>query len=376
MERINVLHLINYPGNGGSEKYILSLADKLHGDRCRFFLAASTDGPMIENVKARAIDIDFIPMKNPFDIRAAFMLKRLCKRLSIDIVHTHFLRENFIGALSKILGNRIALINTVHMMDRKNGLIRTANRIMSNFDDAVIAVSQAVSDIQLEEGISADKLKLIYNGVDITCSNGRVASNFRKANKIGGDEFLITSAARFSEEKGHLFFLEAISRFKATLESQYGTAMPKVKFVLAGEGVLLEECRKRATDMELNDIILFTGYFSNINALLKETDLFISHSTKEALGISILEALACGIPAIVTNSGGTSEIVNETTGCGLLVNNGDVAGLSSAMVRMVTDRVFYSECRSKAVKTVEERFTLDKMAGDTLELYIKCLGEN
>lgn len=376
MERINVLQLINYPGNGGSEKYILSLADKLHGDRCRFFLAASTDGPMIEDAKARAIDIHTLPMKYPFDLRAAFKLKRLCKHLSIDIIHTHFLRENFIGVLSKMLGNKAVLINTVHMMDRKHGLIRFANKLMNRFSDAIITVSQAVSDIQLEEGIAADKLNLIYNGVEISCTSGKIASSFRKAHRIGGDEFLISSVARFTEEKGHKFFLEAIYRFKSILEREYGTAMPKVRFIMAGDGVLLEECRKCAADLELSDVIMFTGYCNNVNALLKETDLFVSHSLKEALGISILEALACGIPVIATNSGGTSEIVNEATGCGILVNNGDVNGLASSMIRMVTDRVFYTGCRANAVKTVEERFTLDKTAGDTLELYIRCLGEN
>lgn len=376
MKRINVLQLINYPGNGGSEKYQLSLADKLHGDRCRFFLAASQEGPMIEEAKARAIDIEFLSMKGPFDLKAAFKLKRLCRRLSIDIVHTHFLRENFIAALSKILGNKVVLVNTVHMMDRKNGVIKLFNRLMSRFDNAVITVSKAVSDIQLEEGISPEKLHLIYNGVDISCTIGKISSSFRKSNRIGGDEFLITSIARFSEEKGHLFLIDAINRFREKAIKEYGPVMPKVKFLLAGEGMMLEECRQRVMALELSDMVLFTGFCSNVNALLKESDLFVSHSKKEALGISILEALACGIPAIVTDSGGTAEIVNEATGCGILVKNGDTDGLASAMIKMATDRAFYTECRSKAVKTVEDRFTLEKMASDTLELYLKFAGEN
>jgi hypothetical protein len=113
---LNVLHLINHLGRGGSEKYICLLAKKLHNRLCRFYAAYSEEGGGRELFEKAGIDLLKLEMRNPIDIRAAAGLKALCARLSIDVVHTHFLRENYIAVLSKILGNKAKIINTRHML--------------------------------------------------------------------------------------------------------------------------------------------------------------------------------------------------------------------------------------------------------------------
>lgn len=102
---LKVLHLINYLGNGGTEVYIQSLAKKLHNKKCKFYIAYSEGEKGRQMFQELGIDLINLKMQNPFDLRAAKELKDICKDLSIDVIHTHFLRENYISILSKLFGN-------------------------------------------------------------------------------------------------------------------------------------------------------------------------------------------------------------------------------------------------------------------------------
>lgn len=364
----HVLHLIQYPGQGGSERYILSLAEKLHGKSCRFFLAHGGNGPLVEAARAMGMETFLLPMKSPWDLAAARGLKRYCRDKGITVVHTHFLRENYVSILSRILGNRVRLVNTVHMMDEKTGLTRAVNRLMTRFDKHIIAVSRAVQSVQLTEGVPSSKISIIYNGVDIQPHIEHNPS-LRERFHIAADAFLITSVARFTEEKGHLFLMDAIKAFLDDAKAHPDSRLAKAHFLLTGEGPLAEPCREKARKLDIDSRILFTGYCSDVSELLYASDLFLSHSRSEALGIAILEALACGLPVVATDSGGPSEIVNRETGCGILVAKEDAAGFARAMKTMIMDTGFHASCREKAKALIKSAFSLDHMAAETLRLY-------
>ena len=365
---IKVLHLINYPGRGGSERYILSLAEKLHNRECLFYLGYSMDGPMLDQARALGIQTLNIPMSRPYDLRAARMLRELCDELSVDVIHTHFLRENYISIFSKMMGNKAALINTRHLLNNYGVLLKAAGRFFSLFVNRTIAVSNAVKERMVAEGTDPRLIEVIYNGVDTEYWKGRRNYKVRDEMGLDRDDFVVISTARFSEEKGHLFFLEAIKVLKKNTSLNDDKAA-RIKFVLVGEGELLEECRSMARMLGVDEDVVFTGYRSDIRNMLHGSDLFISHSRSEALGISILEALSSGLPVIATNSGGPTEIISEQNGCGLIVEYGDTEGLAAAILRFASDKKFYKACRDNAGSTVNEKFNLDKTALDTYNLY-------
>jgi glycosyltransferase involved in cell wall biosynthesis len=370
---INVLHLINYPGQGGSEKYIISLAERLHDKECLFFLGYSMEGPMIEQVRKLGIKALNISMSSPFDFRAAKILKDVCEEFAINIIHTHFLRENYVSIFSKIMGNKAAVINTNHLLTEKNLFLKLSNRLMALKNDGIIAVSNAVREQMIKEGINPKSISLIYNGVDVNYWKGRRNYRIRREFNIDRNDFLIVSIARFTEEKGHVFLLEAIKAFKKSFIPDDERIPGKVRFMLVGDGELLDECKEFAKMLGVSDDIIFTGFRSDIKKILHGSDLFISHSESEALGISILEALCSQLPVIAAKSGGPAEIVNEKSNCGILVEYGDVDALAEAIIKFVTDKKFYKECKDNALITVEEKFNLDKTVQETYNLYKRCL---
>jgi len=363
---LNVLHVLNYLGNGGSEKYIYSLAKKLHGKSCRFYLAYSDEGKGGDMFKELGIELIRVKMKNPFDINAAREIKKLCEKYSIDAIHTHFLRENYISILSAILGNKAGIINTRHMLFENTGKVIFFNKFFTKLNKKIIAVSGSVRDQLLREGIVPDKVKLIYTGVDAEEWNAAAANSIRSEFHIPEDEVIITSVARFTEEKGHDFLIDVIEYFKNNLVNE------KFKFILVGDGILLETIKEKAKSKGLENNIIFTGYRRDIRDILKSSDIFVAHSNSEALGISILEAMAAGLPVITTDSGGTAEIVNDRYRNGFLIKYGDVEGFAKSIFKLYKSIETRNECIKNGRMVIREYFNLEKMAEETYNLYTLC----
>lgn len=383
---LRVLHLLNYCGKGGSESYILSLFSALK-DKCEFYLAYSEPGPMLKKVEALGIKTILLPMRSPYDIGAAIKLKSICNKMGVDLIHTHFLRENFIAGFAKMLGMRGRLINTVHMLEEKTGIIRTANKFFSGLNSQIIAVSNAVKTLLISEGINQNKIASIPNGVDTDF--WRYAGDFERAATreqlgIGQDNFVSVSVARFREEKGHHFLLDSILSLKNSLSGAVGQAdLPKIKFLLAGDGPILDDCKRFCAENGLLDDVIFLGQKDDVKSLLCASDIFICHSKSEALGLSLLEAMACSLPVIATASGGPTEILDSDpsninsansnmceSNAGILIKYGDCEAMSNAIYRFNLDREFLSSKKTASRKTVEDRFDLQTMSEETYRLYL------
>lgn len=377
--KLNVLHLIHYPGRGGSEKYILSLAEGLHNKNCKFYVAYSQKGPMLKELRSMGIEAVKLPMRCPYDVKAALEVKKICADKSIDVIHTHFLRENYIGILSGIAGNKVPVINTVHMLQPKGYIYGLINSLVTRRDSEIIAVSNAVRNQLVREGVDASKIRVIYNGVDVNYwTSGRQRLRVREELGIGSGDFVICSVARFSEEKGHMFLMEAIKHLKNVIEHNGNKEelSKKIWFLLSGDGELLIQCKKFTEMAGISGDVIFTGYRENIREILHASDLFVSHSKSEALGISILEAMACGLPVVSTNSGGPAEIINDSSNCGKIVEYGDVEGFAEAVLNMMRDKRQFDIYSRNAFNTVKDKFSLDRMATETYNLYRAAVAKN
>ena len=365
---LKILHLLNYLGSGGSEKYIYSLAKKLHGKLCEFYIAYSDDGPGRSMFEELGIKMIPLRMNSPFVMKAARLRKILCRQLSLNVIHTHFLRENYISILSKIAGNRVTIINTRHMLFENSRKVVLLNRVFTLFNSRIIAVSGHVRDRLIREGISEKKISMIYNGVDPDEWNCSSPANFRKDMGIADEDMLITSVSRFSPEKGHDFIIDVIGYMKKN-SSALGLTGKKYKFALAGVGPLEEAIKEKIKANGLQDDVFLPGYVDNVKEMLRDSDIFIAHSENEALGIAILEAMASGLPVITTDSGGTSEIVNEREQTGILVDYGDVQGYAAGLAMLINDSQLRRKYSDNGMRIVKERFSLDKTVAETYNLY-------
>ncbi|MDR1438803.1 MAG: glycosyltransferase [Clostridiales bacterium] len=217
----NVLYLINHAGQAGSEQYVLSLIEAAggHGFSPRF--AYNEGGPLSEKAAALGVPSARIEMRGPFDLRAARRLGEYCRAARIGVVHTGFLRENYVALLAKrLFCRRLKVVYTNHVMLRNPPQIRAANRLMTRGNHRIIAVCGAARDRLIENGNAAARIAVIHNAVEPAkwrpgAGSAEAGAAARGKYSIGRDAFVLLCASRFSPEKGHAFLLDALAMLLA-----------------------------------------------------------------------------------------------------------------------------------------------------------------
>lgn len=366
---MNVLHLINYAGGGGSEKYIEIL--KEHLEDINVSLACNEEGKLSDKFKEEGLPVYHVEMLRPFDFKAAKKLAKICNDNEIDIIHSHYLRENYISILSKMFyHNKAKIVYTCHFNNEDSFIVRTMNKIFYKKLDMIIAISKTVGDTLLKNGSPEDKIKVIYHGMPDTdkCAPQKEA---RDKFGVADDEFVISCGSRFSPEKGNEFLIRSIDKLnkKWILENDETTKGKKLKVLLANEGATLDECKKLANDLMLDKIIEFVGYQKSMEDLYLASDVYVTPSQSEGLGLATLEALNCGVPNVVTNIGGLTEIVNDETDCGFSVPYNDEDAMCDAIFKIITDEHLWKEFSNNGKKLIKETFSRKMMIENTMKVY-------
>ena len=366
---LKVLYLLNYAGKAGTEKYVQSLVEKLNGKHIKAFMAYNDGNMLIDTMNSMGVETYKISLHNPFDFVAAWKLAKLCKKNNIDLVHTQYLRENYIAIISRLFNPKVKVLWTNHYVLWNNSVVRAFNRIFTLFQAGIIAVCTKGKEMLIENKNSKEKINLIFNGVDVSYWSSSSNSTIREELKIDGNIFVVLCAARFVDEKGHDFLIKALAELKTIAKRPFIC-------LLAGDGPLQDSIKKQVTELGLEDNIIFTGFRSDIKNLCGGSDIFINSSKTEALSIAAIEALATGLPIIATNVGGNIDVVSLENDCGILVEYGDCTRLANAINSVMEDSSLQERFRRNALITVESKFNVDKMVADTYNLYMKYCKNN
>jgi len=364
---MNVLYLLNYAGKAGTERYVETLVKYLNGREINAFFAYNEGGLLVERLEAMAVPCRQIELRSRFDFKAAKALAKLCGEWSIDLVHCHFLREHYIALLAKRYNKHIRVVYTNHFILPNDAVTRLSNRFMDRKQDQMIAVCNKGREQLMANGWSGERIQVIFNGVDLDAWAGeKSGSTLRAELGLPSDRFVMLCASRFADDKGHKYLIDSVKRLTEI------SSMP-FTLVLAGDGPLLEETRAQVKALDLEDRVVFLGFRQDVKNLYKGSDLYVNSSRHEALSFLIIEAMAAGLPVIATNIAGNPDIVNDRAGCGLLVEYDNPDSMAVAMKCFLEEPDFLSRCREKALKTVEEKFEVHKMARATFQVYEKAL---
>ena len=348
---------------GGAETYIFNLL-KNPKDGINFFVICNHKGENHNKLVSISKNVEIIKMKNILDLKAARKLANFCKENEIHIVQTHFLRENYIAILSKIFNPRIKIIWTTHLVLNNNKQIMIFNKMFSKFVDRIICVSQAVKTSLINEGISKEKIKVIYNGVDTDYFKPRQDSYIREEFQINKDTLVLTTVARFHEDKGHRFLIEALSGLAINFLD--------FKMILVGHGEEEPSIRQMVKDHGLEEHVIFLGYREDIVHILSASDIYISPSKNEAISFSILEALSCGIPVIATAVGGVVEIFHKGQ-VGILISFGDKNEFTKSIIHLTDNSKKYRDFVANSRKVVIDHFSQSNMLKGIYDLYDEIL---
>lgn len=360
-EIMNILYLINFAGKAGTEKYVLNLINSLKGmHNCH--LAYSITGPLADSVKDMNLPVFQFAMSNPLDIGAAKQLADYCRKNKIDIIHAQYPRENCIALLSKIFYYKPKVIFTSHLtLENVGTQWKILNKIFSPFNKKIISVCNYGKELLISQGCKPEKIEVIFNGMTLDVSD--VSPSTIRTELGIGREFVVVTLARYMEEKGLSFFVKSLHKLKQITDQPF-------KCLLVGDGELYEEIKEEIKVLGMENEILQLGFRNDVNNILKGCDLFVnSAKCNEALSFAMLEAMSKALPLVATNVGGNSDIVNDETQVGILVEYGDEDAMAKAISDMMNNKEFYKKMSENAVRAVYGRFSYETMLKKTMDVY-------
>ncbi|WP_424355165.1 glycosyltransferase family 4 protein [Methanobacterium sp. MBAC-LM] len=281
-----------------------------------------------------------------------------------DIVHVQWPIPNGLGALflKKIHG--IHYINTIHgeevYLSKRYHTLFALNWFVNN-SVKTITNSSATRDSCLESGIEKEKLDIIPFGVDI---------DFYKPLKIPKDKkmFHILAVGYLIERKGFEYLIKAVKEVLTQHEN--------VRLTIVGSGPLEEKLKNIIKELKLesNAKIMKNVSDDELLQLYNSSDLFVlpsivdSQGNTEGLGVVLLEAMACGLPVIGSDTGGIPDIIqNDETG--LLVPEKNILGLSNAILSLIEDEELKDKLAVNGYNKVREKFNWEKIAEDYIKIY-------
>lgn len=366
-QKIKVLQLISSAGFFGAEKVILSLAKRCNtmGINCTVGIFHNRHSPNLEIARKASeqnIETVIFDCKGKFDIHLIRKLRCFLREREISVVHSHGYKTNFY-ALFCALNTGVKKVATCHNWvgeSKKMILYKRLDQLLLTYFDTVVAVSRSLQKEMVKNMIPEKKIKIIPNGIEINeyCSY-RDTFALKDSFGITQDECVIGTVGRLTEEKGHIFLLNAFA--------QIVSEIPKVKLIIVGDGPLRESLTRMAANLHINENVIFCGKRDDISSLLRIMDVFVLPSLTEAMPLALLEAMASERPVVASSVGEIPYMV-ENGVSGLLVHPADTAQLKLAIIRLLKDRKFASMLAHECAKTVSERYTAERMARD----YFRC----
>jgi glycosyltransferase involved in cell wall biosynthesis len=272
-----------------------------------------------------------------------------------DLLHAHDAHSVTLAAISTLLSaTPFVATRRVDFHLRRPAAWKRARR--------VIAISRAVSDVLLADGIPADRITLIPSGISLDDVRAAPHLDVRHQLGLGKGAKIAANVAALVGHKDHATLLRAA----AVLRSKH----PDLHWVVAGEGPLRNEIERLRTDLDLVSHVHLLGHVSDPVGLIADADVYVMSSSQEGLGTSVLDAMARGIPIASTAAGGLPDLLGD--GGGMLAPTGDFTTLADAVHRILTDSALCTSLTARAEIAVQ-RFTTRRMADDAVTVYRSCV---
>ncbi|HSX11277.1 MAG TPA: glycosyltransferase family 4 protein [Chlamydiales bacterium] len=360
---MNILHLEASPGWGGQEIRILREAEGMRKRGHTVILGVMKGGGLIAKAREAGFTVYELNFKRPAWPLCLFQLLAILRRHGIELVNTHSSLDAWIGGIAARLAGCI-VVRTRHLSTPiKPGL--NSRLLYGKLADFVVTTCASILPmICTQSGKGQHECRSIATGVDpekIRVKPGE-AEDFRKAIGVGPGDFLIGTACFMRSWKGIDDFLKAAHSLRGERH---------LKWVIIGGGHA-ETYKKLAAEMQLENIVHFTGHLDNPFPALKALDLFALLSTAhEGVSQAILQAAYLGKPLLATATGGLGEVcLDQVTGIQVPPFSSEL--VAKAIWRLQGDPALCQQLGQNARKLVEENFTLAHTL-DQMEAVYKSL---
>ncbi len=358
-----VLIVITLAETGGAQTYVAALLPALV-PAYEVVVAAHGDGPLIDatlGAGARFVGLRHVrrALHPGHDALGLLELVELVRRVRPDIIHLNSSKAGVIGRLAAALAGVPVRIFTVHGWAFRahaglaSSLYLWADRLMAPLTTVTVCVTEG----ERRAGIAARTCRdarttVIANATDVAATRAAV---------LAGDPPHVIAVGRLAAPKDPLTLVRALARVRT-----------RHRATIVGDGPLRSELEREAERLDLRATLALAGERRDVGALLARADVFVLASRSEGAPLSILEAMAAGLPVVACDVGGVGELVvdGET---GILVPPGDAGALAAALERVLADAPLRRALGAAGRQRARERFDLTAFRGAHLRLYARAL---
>lgn len=289
-----------------------------------------------------------------------WMIARYVKRNRIQTIHCNSLNSPELLLFSSILNHKTKIIYTVHGIGQYKTLGKTRVTIRNKMCDSIIGISDAVVNDIIDAGADKNKVIRIYNGVNPQ------KYSIAKKKDYDSNKIVIGSIGRIMPSiKGQDVLLYAVPLLKKSY--------PEIKVMFAG-GVAddqKQEYKKLLNyvdKMDLSDNVDFIGTINNVPELLNHIDICVVPSKYEGFGLVLIEAMAMGVPCVVSDVGGLKEIVNNEK-IGMIFPSGDYEALARCIKTVVDNYAKYKEQSWERKEEILLKYSIQKLCDNLQNIY-------
>jgi glycosyltransferase involved in cell wall biosynthesis len=294
---VKVLQVITGLDAGGAE---LQLAMLLRHTRHEAdVVTLYNPGPVADQIRAAGVTVRDLGMQRNTELPALLKLRKIIRDGRYDVVHTHLYRAQIYARPAARLAGTPVVLTTEHSIGETHierremtRRVRALYLASERFSDATIAVSEIVRERLVRWGVPAKKITVIPNGLDTNelvfdpAARQRVREQFG----IAPDTYVIGALGRLDPNK----------RVDLTMEAARPVLGERCKILVIGRGEDQARLEAAAKRLGVTDHVIFGGYQADTRAMLAAFDLYVAASAQETFGLSVLEALASGLPVLYT----------------------------------------------------------------------------
>jgi len=361
---ITVMQLALTLSPGGTERLVIEISKRIASHTNVLVCCLDEPGAWAKEVEELGIKVMSLHRRPGFHPSLGWRIAKLATSHGVDVLHCHQYSPFVYGQIALLHRSGLRMVFTEHgrLSDAPPSWKRKlANVWLGRRPAAVYAVSADLRRHMIAEGFPADRVQIIYNGIEIGTPVSDVDRRFaRESLEIAQDRYLVGTVARLDLAKDLGTLIEAFMRFRRN--------RPDAELVIVGDGPDRAALAEAARRVGVAESVHFLGQRPDVRHLLPALDLYANSSITEGVSLTILEAMAASLPVVATRVGGTPEVViaGET---GLLVPARDAQALAEAMVELAGIPQRARLLGDAGRRRVEARFTLDRMVEQYLSVY-------
>lgn len=344
-EKAAVLHIDSERYWRGGQQQAVYLHQELLRLGRKSYLLCPPQSKTEKFCRLNNIPVFTLKMRNEADIIAALKISGIVKKHNIAVIVAHTAQALSL-AIPAVKRNTFCKLIAIRRVDFHVGRNRLSRwKYSTALLDKIVAVSKAIKNILVSDGIVSEKITVIYDGIDLNkFKKGPSADDLKKKLDIPDNHIIIGTVAALVGHKDYPNFLNAA---KSALEKN-----PNITFIAVGSGNEEKALKELHKQLNLGANFKFVGFQEDVGQFFRLFDIFVLSSKTEGLGSSLLDAMAMNLPVIGTNTGGIPELI-ENNKNGLLVEKENPRALADAIIKLADNdelRKYFAEEGLKRVQ--------------------------